>query len=69
MSETGLLCWREAMRVWVETRDMGRLAEYLARLPEEERTSLLAGIDCDGLTVAVHSLLKQRQEQLALVLL
>jgi hypothetical protein len=67
MTDTTLLCWREAMRVCMGTAETRRLAEHLARLPEMERTMLLEGIDSDGLRAAVNSVLRRRQEQLALV--
>jgi hypothetical protein len=67
MTETNLLCWQEAIRVCIGPSDIARLAEHVARLPEGQRRMLLDGIDSDGLRAAVNSLLRRRQEQLALV--
>ena len=67
MTDGEELCWREAVRVCLETSDVGRLAEHVAGLPEERRRMLLEAIGSDGLRSHVRSLLARRREQLALV--
>ena len=67
MSETKLMCWREAFRVCMRVAGMRPLATHLARLPEDDRVMLLDGIDSDLLRAEVHSVLRKEQEQLALV--
>jgi hypothetical protein len=67
MSERTLLCWREAFQVCMRRAEVDPLARHLARLPESDRSMLLAGIDSKMLRSAVKAMLRQEQEQLALV--
>ncbi len=67
MSETKLRCWREAFRVCMRVTELGPLARHLVGLPEDDRSMLLEGIDCDLLRAEVDTLLRKRQDQLALV--
>ncbi len=66
MSDTTMVCWREALRACVRSGEAVGLAEHLARLPEDERAVLLEGLECEELRARVNSLLLLRQEQLAL---
>lgn len=67
MTDAAVLRWRDAMPVCLGAGEVKRLARHLARLPEGERRMLLDGIDSDLLRVAVDSLLRQNEQQLALV--
>ena len=67
MTDTQLLCWREAVRVCMGQGEASGLAEHLVRLAEHDRAMLLEEIDSDELRTAVNSLLRREQEQLALV--
>jgi len=67
MTDGTLCCWRDVVRVCLDLAEIIPVAEHLARLPESERQMLLDGIDSDGLRVAVDSVLRRQQEQLALV--
>lgn len=67
MTDTKVLCWREAVRACMRRDEVGGLAEHLVRLPEDDRAMLLEGIDSDELRAQVNSLLRRQQEQLALV--
>ena len=67
MTETEALRWHEAVRVCIRRGDDARLAEYLTGLPEGERAMLLDGIGSEVLRAHVNSLLRRRQEQLALI--
>ena len=67
MTDTKLVCWREAVRACMGGEKAGGLAEHLVQLPDGERAMLLEGIDCDELRAAVNSLLRRQQEQLVLV--
>jgi len=67
MSNTKLGCWREAFRVCLRLAETAPLARHLARLPEDDRSMLLEGIDSDLLRAEVNAVLRRQQEQLALV--
>ncbi len=67
MTDSHVVCWREAVRVCLTTSGVSPLARHLARLPEGEREMLLKGIGSEGLRAAVSSLLRRQREQLALV--
>jgi hypothetical protein len=67
MTEAKLSCWREFGRVCLGSGGFSLAAEHLARLPESDRQMLLEGIDSDRLRVAVYSVLRRQEEQLALV--
>jgi hypothetical protein len=67
MSDEQVLCWREAVRVCMRRGAAVGLAQHLARLSEDDRAMLLAGIDSEELRTEVNCLLRRQQEQLALV--
>lgn len=67
MSNEQVLCWREAVRACMRRGAADGLAQHVARLSEDERSMLLAGIDSEELRAEVTCLLRRQQEQLALV--
>ncbi len=67
MSKSTLVHWRQAFDVCMQMAGVGPLAKHVARLPEKDRAKLLEGIGSELLREKVNTLLRQRQEQLALV--
>ena len=62
-----LAAWRAAMRVWVRTHDVGKVAGLLAGFSPEIWEVLLAGPECDRLRAEVEGLLRRRDGQLSLL--